>query len=142
MSMYAEFDESLVTGNKEIDEQHKEWIDKINKLIKCCEEGGGKLEAIKTLEYMADYAEVHFAAEEKLQEEAAYPGLAEHKTKHEAFKVAVQELHDMLEEEEGPSEAFVKAVHDNVVNWVYNHIKAFDCSVASYIHMHVNPERL
>ena len=142
MSMYAEFDESLVTGNKEIDEQHKEWIDKINKLLKCCEEGGGKLEAIKMLDYMADYSEFHFAAEEKLQEEAAYPGFAEHKAKHEAFKVAVHELHDMLEEEEGPSEAFVKAVQDNVVSWVYNHIKSFDCSVASYIHMHNTPERL
>ena len=31
--MYAEFDISLVTGNEEIDEQHKEWIEKINKLF-------------------------------------------------------------------------------------------------------------
>ena len=43
--MYAEFDESLVTGNKEIDSQHKEWIDKINDLVNCCENGGGKIEA-------------------------------------------------------------------------------------------------
>lgn len=142
MSMYVEFDDSLVTGNKLIDAQHKEWIDKINKLVKCCEDGSGKVEAIKMLDYMADYAEFHFAAEEKLQEEAAYPGLAEHKAKHEAFKVAVHELHDMLVEEEGPSEAFVKAVQENVVTWVYNHIKSFDCSVASYIHMHLHPERL
>ena len=31
--MRAEFDESLVTGNEMIDTQHKELIDKINKLI-------------------------------------------------------------------------------------------------------------
>ena len=30
--MYAEFDITLVTGNEEIDGQHKEWIDRINKL--------------------------------------------------------------------------------------------------------------
>ena len=48
--MYAEFDESLVTGNEVIDGQHKELIEKINKLVKCVEEGGGKLEAIKMLE--------------------------------------------------------------------------------------------
>ena len=44
--MYAEFDESLVTGNETIDAQHKELIDKINKLMQCCEDGGGKLHAI------------------------------------------------------------------------------------------------
>ena len=43
--MYAEFDESLVTGNEMIDGQHKELIEKINKLMDCCEQGGGKLEA-------------------------------------------------------------------------------------------------
>ena len=31
--MRAEFDESLVTGNEMIDTQHKELIDKINKLL-------------------------------------------------------------------------------------------------------------
>ena len=32
--MRAEFDESLVTGNEMIDSQHKELIDKINKLLR------------------------------------------------------------------------------------------------------------
>ena len=35
--MRAEFDESLVTGNEMIDTQHKELIDKINKLLDSCE---------------------------------------------------------------------------------------------------------
>ena len=48
--MYAEFDISLVTGNSEIDDQHKEWIDKINNLLECCENGGGKREAIKIMQ--------------------------------------------------------------------------------------------
>lgn len=138
--MYVEFDESLVTGNKEIDNQHKEWIDKINKLVQCCENGGGKIEAIKMLEYMADYTEFHFGAEEKLQEEVDYPGIKEHKQKHAEFKKAVEELHDMLEEEEGPTEAFVNAINKNVIDWLYNHIKTFDCSVATYINMKSHPE--
>ena len=32
--MYIEFEDGLLTGNKEIDGQHKEWIDRINKLTK------------------------------------------------------------------------------------------------------------
>ncbi len=131
--MHAEFDASLVTGNETIDGQHKELIGKINKLVDCCEQGGGKLEAIKMLDYLSDYTDFHFGAEEKLQEEVSYPGLAEHKKQHAAFVQAVKELHEMLEEEEGPSEAFVEAVNRNVIDWLYKHIKGFDCAVASYL---------
>jgi len=142
MSKYVEFDNSLVTGNAEIDEQHKEWIEKINKLLSCCEEGGGKVEAIKMLDYMADYTDFHFKAEEKLQEEVEYPSLDEHRKKHDEFRKAVGELYEMLQEEEGPSEAFVAAVKKNVVQWLIGHIKSFDVSVASYINMKLEPERI
>ena len=138
--MYAEFDISLVTGNEEIDGQHKEWIEKINNLLACYENGGGKVESIKMLEYMAEYTEFHFGAEEKLQEEAEYPGLEEHKEKHDEFRRVVEELHDMLEEEEGPSQKFVEAVQKNVVDWLYKHIRTFDCSVATYINMKLHPD--
>ena len=140
--MFVEFDESLVTGNETIDTQHKECIEKIDELLISCENGDGKVKAIKTLDYMFDYAEFHFAAEEKLQKEAEYPACEEHKAKHDEFRKAVQELHEMLEEEEGPTAAFVDAIKNNVVDWVYNHIKSFDCSVATYLHMHAHPERI
>ncbi|MDO4260536.1 MAG: hemerythrin family protein [Eubacteriales bacterium] len=134
--MHAEFDQSLVTGNEMIDSQHKELIDKINKLVVCCENGGGKLEAIKMLDYLSDYTEFHFGAEEKLQEEVCYPQLPEHREQHEAFKKAVSELHEMLEDEEGPSDAFVAAVNKNVIEWLYKHIKGFDSAVAAYVKQH------
>ena len=138
--MYAEFDITLVTGNEEIDGQHKEWIDRINKLLALYENGGGKVEAIKMLEYMADYTEFHFAAEEKLQEEIDYPALDEHREKHNEFRKVVDELHEMLEEEEGPTERFVEAVQRNVVDWLYKHIRTFDCSVATYMNMNLHPD--
>ena len=145
MNNYLEFDNSLVTGNEVIDEQHKEWIDRINKLLGSCEEcgcGDGKIEAIKMLDYMADYADFHFEEEEKLQEEVEYPAIDEHKAKHAEFRKAVGELYEMLQEEEGPTPAFVEAVRKNVVNWLVNHIKSFDVSVASYINMKLEPERI
>ena len=36
--MYVTFDDTLVTGNEMIDSQHKEWIDRINQLMKSCED--------------------------------------------------------------------------------------------------------
>ena len=131
--MKVEFDNSLVTGNEMIDEQHKELIGKIDKLVNCCEQGGGKLEAIKTLDYLSEYTDFHFGEEEKLQEQVAYPAMDEHKKQHAAFKKAVEELHEMLVEEEGPTDAFVVAVHKNVVDWLFNHIRNLDRALAAYV---------
>lgn len=140
--MRAEFDESLVTGNEMIDGQHKELIQKINDLLDSCEENGGKAAAVRMLNFLADYTEFHFQAEEKLQEEIAYPGIEEHKKKHEEFIRTVEELHEMLEEEEGPSDAFVEQVNKNVIEWLYGHIKSFDRSVAEYKFMRANEKMI
>ena len=48
----------------------------------------------------------------------------------------------MLQEEEGPTPAFVEAVRKNVVQWLINHIQTFDVSVASYINMNLEAERI
>ena len=140
--MRAEFDETLVTGNDMIDGQHKELISRINQLLESCEDGQGKIKAVKMLDYLMEYTDFHFSAEEKLQEEISYPGIQEHKAKHEEFKQAVKELQEMLEEEEGPTEAFVAQVQKNVVDWLFNHIKGSDRSVAEYKYMASNAERL
>ena len=131
--MKVEFDNSLVTGNAMIDEQHKELIGKIDKLVACCEEGGGKVEAIKMLDYLSDYTDFHFGEEEELQEEVYYPAIEGHKAKHAEFKKSVEELHEMLVEEEGPTDAFVAAVQKNVVDWLFDHIKNMDQALAAFV---------
>ena len=94
------------------------------------------------LEYLADYTEYHFAEEEKLQEEIEYPGREEHKKKHDELRRTVEVLHEMLEEQEGPTEDFVKQVYENVAEWLYYHIRGFDRSVAEFVFMRENENRL
>ena len=131
--MKLEFDKSLVTGNDMIDAQHKELIGKIDSLLTYCENGEEKVKAIKMLDYLAEYTDFHFGEEEKLQDEVSFPGMEEHKIKHAEFKKAVEELHDMLEEEEGPTDAFVDAVKKNVVDWLFDHIKQMDQALAAFV---------
>lgn len=139
--MYAVFDDTLITGNHTIDNQHRELIGRINDLLRICESGEeDKLQAIKMLNYLADYTEYHFKEEEMLQEEIGYPGLEEHRKKHEELRGVVQDLYEMLSDQEGPTEEFVSQVEKNVVEWLYNHIKGFDRSVAEYKFMKDNPE--
>ena len=140
--MYAEFSEDLITGNEMIDSQHQELIDKINNLLNSCEKGNDKLSAIKMLDYLADYTDYHFTAEEQLQKEIQYPGFEKHKAQHREFEQTIADLYEMLQEEEGPSEALVEKVQENIVKWLYVHIQGFDRSVAEFKFMRENGGRL
>ena len=140
--MYAEFSDNLVTGNEMIDSHHKELIDRINKLLDSCEQSNEKAVAVRTLDYLSEYTDFHFSAEEQLQREIDYPGFAIHKEQHDAFKQTIKELEEMLEEEEGPSQAFVEKIQENVIRWFYTHIEGFDRSVAEYKNMRDSHERL
>lgn len=137
--MRAVFDESLITGNHMIDEQHKELISRIDNLLILCEnKKPAKREAIQMLDYLSDYTDYHFAEEELLQAEIGYPGLEEHRKKHAEFRNTVKELHEMLEEQEGPTDEFVEQVNQNVAEWLFHHIRGFDRSVAEYVFMRDN----
>ncbi len=57
-------------------------------------------------------------------------------------KKSIQELYDYLNETEGPDDLFIEQVKRNVVDWLFQHIKTFDRSVAEYIHLHDNSERV
>ncbi|MGN0355032.1 MAG: bacteriohemerythrin [Muricoprocola sp.] len=127
------FDDSLKTGNELIDSQHQELIARVNKLTDALSTTKEKNVAVQTLDFLMDYTEFHFAAEEKLQEEKEYPELEAHKELHKSFVQAVDELRNMLEEEEGPSDAFVAAVNKNVVDWLKNHIQGCDKKVADFV---------
>ena len=72
------FDDNLITGNKTIDEQHKELIDRIQQFVSACESEDARVKAIKMLDYLDEYTEFHFKEEEKLQKDVGYPGLEEH----------------------------------------------------------------
>ena len=140
--MNITFDDNLITGNKTIDFQHQELIDRIRQFVSACESGDSKIKAIKMLDYLDEYTNFHFQEEEELQKKVSYPELSGHHAKHEEFKTSIQELYDYLNENEGPDDQFIEQVKRNVVDWLFQHIKTFDRSVAEYIHLHDNSERL
>ena len=90
------FDDNLVTGNKTIDTQHKELIDRIQNFVIACQNGDSKVKAIKLLDYLNEYTDFHFKEEEALQEKAGYPEREKHYEKHEEFKKTIQELYESV----------------------------------------------
>ena len=140
--MTITFDDNLITGNDTIDAQHKELISRIADFVKACEAGESKVKAVKMLDYLDEYTNFHFNAEEELQKNVNYPELPQHHKKHEEFKKTIQSLYVYLDEIEGPDDKFTETVKTKVVDWLFGHIKTFDRSVAEYINIVDNPERL
>lgn len=71
--MNITFDDNLITGNKTIDSQHQELIDRIRQFVAACESGDSKIKAIKMLDYLDEYTNFHFQEEEELQKKVSYP---------------------------------------------------------------------
>lgn len=131
--MAITFDTALLTGNGMIDTQHRELIDRVNRLSAAAEGGRGEVTAVQTLGFLKDYTELHFLDEEKLQGENAYPLLEAHRGQHNEFRRAIDELKEMLDEEEGPGPAFVAAVKLNLEEWLVKHIMIWDKQLAEYL---------
>ena len=71
--MNITFDDNLITGNKTIDSQHQELIDRIRQFVAACESGDSKIKAIKMLDYLDEYTNFHF--QEGTSEKGILPGV-------------------------------------------------------------------
>ena len=127
-----EWDDSLSVGVDLIDEQHKMLIEKLGDLSDALKKSVEHNEILKTLEFVIDYTDFHFTAEEKTMAENDYPGLEFQQQQHAEFKVT---LNNILEDfkEEGPTTAVANSVNVFLLNWLINHIKGVDLQLGKFL---------
>lgn len=77
---------------KEIDEQHKQLVEMINRLHDAMVANKGRQVQQEIVGEMAAYAIFHFETEEKYMRRFAYPAYEEHRLEHEKFSADVAEL--------------------------------------------------
>lgn len=118
-----EWTEDLSIGHEEIDEQHKEWINIINRLNKALvsNKGGASIDSLfKGVFYYTNY---HFACEEALMQEASYADLDAHCKMHLHFKEGILTHIKALQDGEHKD---VTIVMGSLKDWLINHIKKED----------------
>jgi hemerythrin len=126
------WDGSLVTGNTMIDEQHQNLFQAINDLLQTCEEGKGKDELKKSLDFLTNYTIKHFFEEETLQKKYNYPDHPNHHKYHEAFKETVRDLsHQLIMG--GATDALIQEVQNQIGGWLVSHIQVEDKKVAAHV---------
>ncbi len=130
--MAYKWSDELLTGNVQIDTEHKELIKAINDLLEACSKGKGRAELENTVKFLSSYTKTHFGHEEVLQMKYNYPDYKNHKEYHKYFIDAVESVNKKLLSE-GPSIVLVGEINSKIASWIIKHIKTEDVKVAAHI---------
>ena len=87
-----EWNDSLCTGIKLIDNQHKRLIDLINQLVMCMKDGGDRMVLASVVDELVNYTVTHFRDEEEMMKKYNYPDFAAHKKLHDEFVAKVADF--------------------------------------------------
>ncbi|MEO5333309.1 MAG: bacteriohemerythrin [Magnetococcus sp. YQC-5] len=76
------WDDALMTGFQDVDDDHKKLVAMVNQIYKLLNESAGKDEIAKVINALADYTKFHFGREEHMMERHGYPEIKAHKQLH------------------------------------------------------------
>ena len=124
---------------REIDLQHQELFDRLDRLQAAIGAGVGAEKLAATFRFLDDYVRRHFAAEEALQQRFRYPHLTLHAAEHRHFEAELARLEERLHRE-GASDRLASLTDSIFSQWLVNHICTVDRQLAGYINQHRNEE--
>ena len=115
-------------GIPEIDEQHKQLFDCIDRLESAGDERQRELAVYFVMEQLDDYARIHFAVEEIVMRLFDYPGLEAHAAEHRAFAQRLTQLKasELNEDIHAQAGKFLR-------EWLVEHIQGSDKLYATYL---------
>lgn len=123
--------QNLSVGVDEIDEQHKIWFEKAEKLF----EAGQKRQAAgyigELLDFLEDYTKKHFADEEKYMRSIKYPEYDAQKKAHDGFIEQLQKIKNDYKSSGGNLLVIINA-NQLVIGWLTKHISSMDKKIGDY----------
>jgi len=127
------WDPKLETGITEIDEQHRLIFRKADAVLEAVAAGKGGSEVKKTIQFLADYAALHFATEERYMRAAGFPDSDAHAEIHARINRRIMEVAAEFNAN-GASAALVADVDAMMRGWLTMHIMEKDRAVSDWIH--------
>jgi hemerythrin len=91
-----EWNENLSVGFKKIDDDHKELFRMIKELVEAINQHTCKYKIDSVIKFLEDYANNHFAMEEKYMKELEYPEYLKHRAEHERVQATYSRLKKKL----------------------------------------------
>lgn len=130
--MGIEWREALAVGVEEIDRQHRELLERFDRLLRACETGRGIDELKPLIGFLSEYVVKHFGDEEQLQRQFIYPEYATHKREHESFVARLQDLKDEINQD-GAALHHVVETNGLLLKWLIHHISTVDVKLGRFL---------
>ncbi len=127
-----QWDPSLSIGVTLIDEQHQMLVQRLGDLGRAIDSSQGEARISEMLNFMIEYTDFHFSAEEAHMAAHAYPGLAAQQKQHKAFKGMLRQLVDDFREE-GATKALATSINVFLTNWLIQHIQGVDAELGTFL---------
>ncbi|HRE26467.1 MAG TPA: bacteriohemerythrin, partial [Anaerolineales bacterium] len=134
------WDEGMASGDPLIDEQHRQLIDQINRLLMAMVEGRGRPEVEASLAFLETYVAKHFGYEESCMAKHNCPVAGKNKEAHTKFVASFRAMRSRIESE-GPSTALAIELQHNLADWLVNHIRKIDTHLAGCLTQRVRVDR-
>jgi hemerythrin len=117
------WDNTLAFNIKIIDEQHKMFVETLNKLFGVFKSPGIPAAFKEVLDELDHYSTVHFQTEEKYFDEFDFSGKEEHKQAHREFRDKIEAIkNDLKQNKMGASVELVDYLED----WLIEHLSGKD----------------
>ncbi len=119
--------DDYLTGIELIDEQHKTWIDIVNRLEALLKNPfvDDKYDRIvAVLNELTDYTDMHFATEEQLMERIGYRRILSHKVVHNDFVAKIRDVD--LAKVDSDQNAYLLDLTNYILTWISSHILKTD----------------
>ncbi len=130
--MRFEWSEGLSTGVEAIDKVYRELFTRFNRLIQACDQGSGRDEAVKMIDFLNVHMLEHFRIEEDLQQKYGYPDIECHRKEHLSLLLELDHLQQQLAEM-GPIPKLVALTNQMVAVWLIDHISRQDADFARFL---------
>lgn len=122
---------NLSVGVKMIDDQHKMWFEKAEKLFEAGKNHQAKEYIGELLTFLDDYTKKHFADEEKYMLSIHYPEYEAQKKAHTAFIAELAKLRNEFDTSGGSLLVILNA-NQMVVDWLTKHISNMDKKIGEF----------
>lgn len=115
----------LAVGIKEIDEQHKILLERINMLIKSIMSGKGDQDVLNLLRFLEKYVEEHFYTEERIMLQTNDPLTEAHVDSHNQFREQFRMIYSRVKSYGVTDDSF-DFIEKYIISWLLNHILEYD----------------
>ncbi len=119
-------------GIDAIDDQHKELFERIGQFYDSIDKGLTAPQVNEIMDYLADYANTHFATEEGYMSQYDYPEYRQHKELHQVFISDLYTIQKRLSQD-GFSSLLGAELEGSLYHWLVEHVSQVDKKLADYL---------